>query len=49
MMSLTGLSYSFELFCNLSFSGKSRQNPASIDREEQNKKLPPVVIEPRTS
>ena len=39
----------FEFFCNLLFSAKSWRNPASIDGEEQNKKLPLVGIEPTTS
>ena len=34
---------------NSLFSAKSRQNPASIDGQEQNKKLPPVGTEPTTS
>ena len=38
-----------ELFYNSSISAKFCQNPASIDGEEQTKKLPPVGIEPRTS
>ena len=33
-----------EFFYNSLFSAISWQNPASIDGEEQNKKLPPVVI-----
>ena len=40
---------SFEFFYNLLFSAKSWQNPATIDGEEQNKKLPLVGIEPTTS
>ena len=32
-----------------SFAGKSWQNAASVDGEEQNKKLPPVEIKARTS
>ena len=38
----------FEFFYNL-FSVESCQNPASIDRKEQNKKLLPVSIEPMAS
>ena len=34
----------FEVFYNSSISAKFWQNPASIDGEEQNKKLPPVEL-----
>ena len=34
---------------NLLFYAKSWQHNGSIDGEKQNKKLPPVGIEPRTS
>ena len=40
---------SIEFFYNSPFSAKSWQNPASMDKEEQNKKLPLVDIEPTTS
>ena len=45
--SLSGKEEIFEFFFISLFSAKSWQNPASIDREEQNKKLPPVGIEPQ--
>ena len=38
-----------EFSYNSSISAKFWQNPTSIDSEEENKKLPPVGIEPRTS
>ena len=38
-----------EFFYNLSFSAKSWENPTSIDRKEQNKKMPLVGIEPITT
>ena len=44
-----GVTFTIEFFCNSLFSAKSWQNPASIDGEEQNKKLPLLDIEPMTS
>ena len=43
------LASTVEFFYNSSFSGKSWQNLASIDGEEQNITLPPVRIESKTS
>ena len=41
--------HSIEFFSNSSFPAKSWQDSASIDGEEQNKKLPLLGIEPSTS
>ena len=44
-----GCILTFEFFYNSLFSAKSLQNPASIDEEEQNKKMRIAGIEPTTS
>ena len=43
------LQFTFEFFSTSYISAKFWQNPASIDEEEQHKKLPPVEIEPGIS